>query len=239
MNIIITMGGKGKRMSSKYPAIPKWMININNRPLIDWVLDDAIFSLAKNIVVVCLSAHQAFYDILGNIKTRWPQASVTITYIESVTSGQLRTAAHAFPYINNNEITIVRNIDTINFLSNSNLSEIKNLEDKEIYLPCFYSESNDYSYYEPKMRVLQDGYIKGAIAVSGLYVFGSFQLLKNAFETLERPSVQILTEVNMTLAIIQCQLQGATIQYGIMNQCIPVGTPAEYDQIINGENYLV
>lgn len=237
MNIVLTMAGHGARMAARYPHIPKWMINVEGRLLIDWVLDDRIFSMATQVVIVCLRAHQGLYDFEQNINEKWPLVYISVVYLDDVTSGQLRTASHGFSLIKGEGIVIVRNIDTINFLSDNNLLDITSVAMSEIYLPCFKSNSDQYSYYQPATGLLRDGYVEGALAVSGLYVFGSLNVLKNVVDSLQ--SCPISGEENMTLAVTRSRDRGASIRYGLMDACIPVGTPAEYDQLIAGGQCFV
>ncbi|MBF8791659.1 hypothetical protein IRZ70_02415 [Pseudomonas monteilii] len=237
MNIVLTMAGHGARMAARYPGTPKWMISVEGRLLIDWVLDDRIFSVATRVVVVCLRAHQELYDFSRSINSKWPRVRVTLVYLERVTTGQLRTASHAFPFIDDGKRVIVRNIDTINFLSDANLRDITAVSADQIYLPCFNSNSEQYSYYQPATGLLRDGYVEGALAVSGLYVFGSLDVLKGAVDSLQH--CPACAEENMTLAVTRSRDRGASIRYGLMDACVPVGTPDEYDQLITGDQCLV
>lgn len=237
MNIVLTMAGHGARMAARHPCIPKWMISIEGRSVIEWVLDDRIFSMATHVIIVCLHAHQGLYDFERNIKSKWSRAHVTIVYVDRVTTGQLRTASYAFPLIDGEGQVIVRNIDTINFLSDANLLDITAVAANEIYLPCFNSSSDQYSYYQPATGLLRDSYIEGALAVSGLYVFGSLDMLKDAVDSLQRCPAS--AEENMTLAVTRSRDKGASIRFGLMDACIPVGTPDEYDLLINGGQCFV
>lgn len=236
MNIVLTMAGHGVRMAARYPCIPKWMVSVKGRLLIDWVLDDRIFSMAVHVVVVCLRAHKELYDFEQSINKKWPRARVTIVYLDRVTTGQLRTLSYAFPLIDDEGQVIVRNIDTINFLSDANLLDITDVAAGEIYLPCFNSSSDQYSYYQPATGLLRDGYVEGALAVSGLYVFGSLDVLKDVADSLQRCPA---SAENMTLAVTRSRDRGVSIKYGLMDACIPVGTPDEYDQLITGGQCLV
>ncbi|PBP44101.1 hypothetical protein CCL11_13345 [Pseudomonas syringae] len=237
MNIVLTMAGHGARMAARYPDIPKWMVNVEDRLLIDWVLDDRIFSIATQVVVVCLRAHKGLYDFKQSINEKWPLAHINVVYLDHITKGQLRTAFHAFPFIEDEGRVIVRNIDTINFLSDDNLLDITALAMDEIYLPCFKSSSDQYSHYQPATGLLRDGYVEDALAVSGLYVFGSLSVLKSAVDSLQ--SCPASAEENMTLAVTRSRDKGASIRYGLMDACIPLGTPDEYDQLITRGNCLV
>lgn len=237
MNIVLTMAGHGARMAARYPCIPKWMVSVEGKLLIDWVLDDRIFSMATQVVVVCLRAHQGLYDFELSINKKWPQAHINVVYLDHVTSGQLRTVFHAFPLIEDEGRVIVRNIDTINFLSDDNLLDITVVAADEIYLPCFKSSSDQYSYYQSATGLLRDGYVEGALAVSGLYVFGSLRVLKNAVDSLQ--CCPASAEENMTLAVTRSRDMGTSIKYGLMDGCIPVGTPDEYDQLITGGQFIV
>lgn len=67
MQAVILAAGEGKRLKKYFPALPKPLIPVKNRPLISYTLDKIITSGLKEIYVVINPEHrEKFKQILGN-----------------------------------------------------------------------------------------------------------------------------------------------------------------------------
>ena len=107
LNILIPMAGAGKRFADAGYTFPKPLIEINNKPMIQWVVD--CLNINANFIFLILKEHQEKYNIGSVLKILKPNCK--IIEIDQLTEGAACTTLLAEKYINNDNPLIIANSD--------------------------------------------------------------------------------------------------------------------------------
>ncbi len=107
MNILIPMAGAGKRFLDAGYIFPKPIIEIQNKPMIQWVVDS--LKINANYIFIVQKEHQKKFNIKSVLKILKPNCKVI--ELDEVTEGAACTTLLAKKYINNNKPLIIANSD--------------------------------------------------------------------------------------------------------------------------------
>ena len=107
MNILIPMAGAGKRFFDAGYIFPKPLIEIDNKPMIQWVIES--LNLKANYIFIIQKEHQEKYNIKSVLKILQPNCK--IIELDHLTEGAACTTLLAKEYINNNDPLIIANSD--------------------------------------------------------------------------------------------------------------------------------
>ena len=107
MNILIPMAGAGKRFADAGYMFPKPIIEIQNKPMIRWVIDS--LKINANYIFIVQKEHQEKFNIKSVLKILKPNCKVI--ELDGVTEGAACTTLLAKKYINNNKPLIIANSD--------------------------------------------------------------------------------------------------------------------------------
>ena len=109
MNILIPMAGRGSRFNLPQYNLPKPLININQKPLIEYVIDS--LDLAGNYIFIVQKYHIDHYGVDEILKGIDPFCKIIA--IDEVTDGPACSALLAKEYINNEDELVIANCDQI------------------------------------------------------------------------------------------------------------------------------
>ena len=107
MNILIPMAGAGKRFFDAGYIFPKPLIEIDNKPMIQWVIES--LNLQANYIFIIQKEHQEKYNIKSVLKILQPNCK--IIELDHLTEGAACTTLLAKEYINNDDPLIIANSD--------------------------------------------------------------------------------------------------------------------------------
>ncbi len=107
MNILIPMAGAGKRFFDAGYIFPKPLIEIDNKPMIQWVIES--LNLQANYIFIIQKEHQEKYNIKSVLKILQPNCK--IIELDHLTEGAACTTLLAKEFINNNDPLIIANSD--------------------------------------------------------------------------------------------------------------------------------
>ena len=107
LNILIPMAGAGKRFADAGYTFPKPLIEINNKPMIQWVVD--CLNIKANFIFLILKEHQEKYNIGSVLKILKPNCK--IIEIDQLTEGAACTTLLAEKFIDNDNPLIIANSD--------------------------------------------------------------------------------------------------------------------------------
>ncbi len=127
MNILIPMAGAGKRFADAGYVFPKPLIEIDNKPMIQWVIESLNFN--ANYIFIIQKEHQEKYNIKSVLKILQPNCK--IVELDHITEGAACTTLLAKEFINNSDPLIIANSDQyINWNSSKALYDFnsKNLD---------------------------------------------------------------------------------------------------------------
>ena len=107
MNILIPMAGAGKRFFDAGYIFPKPLIEIDNKPMIQWVIES--LNLKANYIFIIQKEHQEKYNIKSVLKILQPNCK--IIELDHLTEGAACTTLLAKEFINNDDPLIIANSD--------------------------------------------------------------------------------------------------------------------------------
>ena len=107
MNVLIPMAGAGKRFFDAGYIFPKPLIEVDNKPMIQWVLES--LNLKANYIFIIQKEHQKKYNIQSVLKILQPNCK--IIELDQITEGAACTTLLAKKYINNTNPLIIANSD--------------------------------------------------------------------------------------------------------------------------------
>ena len=107
MNILIPMAGAGKRFFDAGYIFPKPLIEIDNKPMIQWVIES--LNLQANYIFIIQKEHQEKYNIKSVLKILQPNCK--IIELDHLTEGAACTTLLAKEFINNDDPLIIANSD--------------------------------------------------------------------------------------------------------------------------------
>jgi len=107
MNVLIPMAGAGKRFFDAGYTFPKPLIEINNKPMIQWVIES--LNLKANYIFIIQKEHQEKYNIKSVLNILEPECK--IVELDRLTEGAACTTLLAKQFINNSNPLIIANSD--------------------------------------------------------------------------------------------------------------------------------
>ena len=107
LNILIPMAGAGSRFKDAGYVFPKPLIEINNKPMIQLVLDS--LNLEGNYIFIVQKEHQEKFNINSVLKILKPNCK--IIELDEITEGAACTTLLAKKFINNKNPLIIANSD--------------------------------------------------------------------------------------------------------------------------------
>jgi HAD superfamily hydrolase (TIGR01509 family) len=107
MNILIPMAGAGKRFVDAGYVFPKPIIEIQNKPMIQWVIDS--LNINANYIFIIQKEHQQKFNLKSVLKILKPNCK--IIDLDEVTEGAACTTLLAKNYIDNDKPLMIANSD--------------------------------------------------------------------------------------------------------------------------------
>jgi len=126
LNILIPMAGAGSRFKEAGYIFPKPLIEINNKPMIQCVVDS--LKLEGNYIFIVQKEHQIKYNINSVLKILKPNCK--IIELDKVTEGAACTTLLAKKFINNNNPLIIANSDQ--YIEWDSIKSMYNFNSKKI-----------------------------------------------------------------------------------------------------------
>ena len=109
LNIVIPMAGRGSRFAKEGYALPKPLIDVHGRPMIEYVTKNITPKQAHRFIYLCLQEHLDKYDLENMLKKISPGS--IIVPVSEVTQGAACTVLLAEEYIDNDDMLMLANSD--------------------------------------------------------------------------------------------------------------------------------
>jgi len=169
-NILIPMAGLGNIFQKEGFTVPKQLINIKNKHLIDISLS-CIKTDDANLIFIIRDEHVYNFRMDEILKQKFGQ-DIKIVVINHLTRGSVESCLYAKEYIDNDAPLIIHTLD-IEFAPQFDPYEINNLDVDGLIL-TFKSNSTNYSYAKTQNDLVVETAEKKAIssdACVGIYGF--------------------------------------------------------------------
>lgn len=122
MNIIIPMAGAGSRFQKAGYTLPKPLIDVNGKPMIQVVIEN--INIDANYIFIVRQEHYDIYNLKSLLQMISPNCK--IVQVDHLTEGSACTTLLAKEYINNEQLLIVNSDQWIDWKSSDFLDFIKN-----------------------------------------------------------------------------------------------------------------
>jgi dTDP-glucose pyrophosphorylase len=169
MNVIIPLAGEGKRFSDVGYTIPKPFILVNEKPMIQSVIENLNID-GKHIFII-QKKHSLEFNLQSFLKLLKPDC--VVIEINEITEGPACTALIAEEYINEDSLVIVNCDQMIHDFDIKKLEEFVNVRKIDGVLGSFISTSNKNSYMllddNGKVTQIKEKIVISNIATNGLH----------------------------------------------------------------------
>ena len=139
------MAGRGSRFTNAGYTIPKPLIPVGGKPMIQWVIENVRPSQAHQFTFICLSEHLERYpDVQATLRSLCPGCNIVT--VNEVTEGAACTVLLAKNHINNDYPLMIANADQLVELDiNAYLAEM-DLQNADGLIMTFQADHPKWSY---------------------------------------------------------------------------------------------
>jgi dTDP-glucose pyrophosphorylase len=110
LNIVVPMAGRGSRFANAGYTVPKPLIPVGGKPMIQWVIDNVRPSAPHRFIFICLADHlREFPDVPATLRRLCPRCA--IVEVAQVTEGAACTVLLAREFIDNDNPLMIANAD--------------------------------------------------------------------------------------------------------------------------------
>ena len=225
------MAGSGKRFIDEGIKIPKYLVEVRGKTLLEWSLSSLPLSVAERILFIGSLQHEKDYEISKTITNMLQALSSKIEYLwlDKTTGGQAETVLCGKDHLSIDKPLLIFNIDTY-FISKGLADKLKSAGSIG-YLGAFYNSSNSYSY----AKVNGDNYVTqvaekepiSKYALTGMYHFSKTRHFLEVAEENIRKGDKVKGEYYISPMYNQLIDKGYKFKLDICDSYAILGTPEE------------
>jgi glucose-1-phosphate thymidylyltransferase len=214
MKIVLPVAGNGVRLRPYTENLPKCLLPVAGKTIIDWIVDDALF--LKPSETIFITGYKA--SVVDDFLKQKPEWGAVRTVVQSNPQGLGEAISLALPYVNDDEPLLIILGDT---LFEADLSILKNENENVLYT---------FKVEDPKRFGVavtdKDGRIERLVekpqefvsdeAIVGIYYIKDVKALKEALNYLMQNDIRTKGEFQLTDALERM------IQHGCKFRTAPV-----------------
>lgn len=111
MKVVVAMAGRGSRLANAQLDIPKPLLSVAGRPMIEWALQSLKSVTYTQIIFVALAEHERRFGLTNILQSMAP-GQMKVLLLDAVTEGQLCTVLAARAEIDSDEDLLIASSDT-------------------------------------------------------------------------------------------------------------------------------
>lgn len=111
LNIVIPMAGHGSRFAKVGYTLPKPLIDVAGKPMIERVIENMHPSVPHRFIFICLREHYETYALQDLFARATKGSDFEVVLLDDVTDGAARTVLTAKELINNDDDLLIANSD--------------------------------------------------------------------------------------------------------------------------------
>ena len=231
LNILIPMAGAGSRFQEKGYNLPKPLIDVKGKPMIQHVVEN--IGLDGKYIFIVQKEHYEKYSLKYILKLIKPDCEIIIT--DGLTEGAACTTLLAKDLINNDNPLLIANSDQWVDWSSSHFYDYVNRRGCDGAILSFLSESPKHSYSK-----VEDGYITEVAekkVISNQATVGIYYWKKGS-EYVECANSMIEKDIRHNNEFYVCPVYNQLIEKGGMvlpyaiPQMLGMGTPEELEKFL-------
>jgi len=214
MNIVIPMAGRGSRFASAGFSVPKPLIPVGGRPMIEWVIENVRPARAHRFIFLCLAEHLDRYpEVPAELRRLCPGCE--IVPVRAVTEGAACTVLLAREFIESDAPLMIANSDQIVELPIDEYLAAAEAPDVAGLIMTFWSDHPKWSY----CRLRDDGTVSEVVekqvvsneATVGIYNFARGHDFVRAADAMIAADLRVNNEFYVAPCYNQLIAQGAHI----------------------------
>ena len=238
MNILIPMAGNGSRFSQAGYVLPKPLIDVQGKPMIQVVVD--CMNIDANYIFIVQKEHREKYNldkVLNSISN-----NCKIVETNGVTEGAACTALLAKEFINNDEQLIISNSDHFIDWNSSQFLEKMELENLDGGILTFEANHPKWSYVKTDV----DGFIcevaeKQVIsthATAGIYYWKQGKRFVDCAEEMISKNIRVNNEFYICPVYNQAIEKNMKIKNFLVNEMWGLGTPEDLETFLKSDKLI-
>jgi len=235
VNVLIPMAGAGSRFAKAGYQLPKPLINVNGKPMIQYVVDN--LNIDGNYIFVVQKEHCEKYNLESYLKLMVPGCRVVVT--DGLTEGAACTTLLAKDFINNDKHLLIANSDQFVEWSSCDFMYSMLCDDAAGGILTFPANDPKWSY----VRLGQDGYAcevaeKKVIsneATVGIYYWKSGAEYVRLTEQMIAKNIRVNNEFYVCPVYNEAFLENQRIKIFRAERMWGLGTPEDLQYFL--ENY--
>lgn len=228
LNIVIPMAGKGSRFSKEGYVLPKPLIDVKGKTMIERVINNLKPNQAHKFIFVCQESHLKEYNletIIANCTDNYE-----IVAINTITDGAARTVLMSKKYINNcNELMIANCDQYVDININDYLKEIKGKDGLIMTMPANDPKWSFIKYDESKrVTLVREKEVISNEATVGIYNFSKGSDFVYFAEQMIKKNIKVNNEFYVAPVYNEMIENNMNIGfYDIGQSMYGLGTPAD------------
>ena len=229
MNLILPCAGLGSRFKEKGYDLPKPLIDVFGKPMIERVYNCFDRNLFKKVIFLCLESHEKDYNISSVIKGFCPDA--IIVFILEKTEGALCTALLAAPLWDNDEPLTIANSDqliTLDRYTDFNRNSLSTFFCWDRNSKWSYCETN----YNKVLKVVEKEAISEC-ANTGIYHFSSAAIFRKYANIMIEQNLRSKGEFYIAPIYNLLIADEIPVYHNVCEYFVGLGTPEDLEKFKN------
>lgn len=241
INIVVPLAGSGQKFIEKGYTFPKPLIEIKNKPMIEWVVRNITPKAEHQFIFICKRESYEKFKLGSLFNLIAPNCKVIV--LENTTAGAACTVLLAKEYINNEYPLVVANSDQYLDIDINDFIQAAGQEDLDGFIMTFKATHPKWSF----VKLGQDGLVmetaeKNPIsnyATTGIYYFRKGSDFVDAAEQMIKKDMRTNNEFYVSPVFNEMILQDKKIKiYEIpAEKMFSWGTPEDLDYFLTTQFY--
>jgi len=245
MNIVIPMAGRGSRFANAGYALPKPLIPLGGKPMIEWVIDNVRPKRPHRFIFICLADHLRDHPGIER-QLRRKLGSMEIIALNGVTEGAACTVLTARALIDNDEPLMIANSDQFVELSIEAYLSALDKPGVDGLIMTFWSDHPKWSYCRMRAddsvsEVVEKQVISNEATV-GIYNFKRGRDFVRGADKMIAANLRVNNEFYVAPVYNQLILEGARVEVARTGRegdgMHGLGTPEDFDKFIKSRCFL-
>lgn len=234
LNIVVPMAGRGSRFAKAGYELPKPLIDVNGRPMIEVVTKNITPSCQHRFLFICQSEHLEKYHLAKKLERIAP-GCVVLT-VDHITEGTACTVLLAERYIDNNDALMIANSDQyVDIDINDYISAIGDNDGLIMTMP---SNNPKWSFikYDGNgfVTMVREKEVISTEATVGIYNYAKGSYFVKYVKQMIEKNIRVNNEFYVAPAYNEMIADGKKIAYkNIGDKMHGLGTPEDLDLFLN------
>ncbi len=244
LNIVVPMAGRGSRFANAGYTIPKPLIPVGGKPMIQWVIENVRPAQPHRFIFICLAEHLVTYpEVPATLRRLCPGCE--IVEVAQVTEGAACTVLLARAFIDNDEPLMIANADQYVRLPIDDYLATMEREQADGLTMTFWADHPKWSY----CRMKPDGTVAAVVekqvvsneATVGIYNFRRGRDFVRAADAMIAKNLRVNNEFYVAPAYDQLIDEGSKVVIADTGReydgMYGLGTPGDLDFFLTTEVY--